>query len=465
VNQIDSYVGRPDPCTIHEAADALNTGSISSQELCQQLIQRHEEIDDKIHAFLHLEKENILIQAAASDKRRSCGENFSRLDGIPVAVKDNISVRDQVCGCASRLLENYRAAYDATVVKKMEEAGIICFGRTNMDEYAMGSSTENSAYTPTRNPWNIDRVPGLKPTYGRVSRFGLVAFASSLDQIGPITRDVKDAALLLDLIGGHDPKDSTSLHTTYDPIEDSLDSFEIENLRIGVPREFFDVAGLSTEVRQMVEKAISAYQSAGCEIIEVSLPNIRYAVASYYIIATAEASSNLARFDGIRYGNRYRDNADLLETYCMTRELGFGPEVKRRIILGTYVLSSGYYDAYYLRAQKMRTLIRKDLSAALEQCDVLLGPVSPTTAFRSGSVTDPLKMYLSDIYTIPVNLSGICAISIPAGFDSEGLPIGVQLIGAAMQEKSILQAGYWFTQQDPSTLSSSSDGPSTGELI
>ncbi len=391
------------------------------------------------------------------------------------------------CRCASKLLAPYNATYDATVVERLKAQGFIPFGRANMDEYAMGSSTENSAFGVTSNPWDTNHVPGgssggsaaivasgqvpaalgsdtggsirqpasfcgvvgLKPTYGRVSRFGLVAFASSLDQIGPLGHSVADCATLLDAIAGHDVRDCTSLEGSQSALSGSIDELPA-GARVGVPTEFFEVEGLQDEVRAAIEQTKAALADAGCELVDISLPRTRYAVAAYYIIATAEASSNLARFDGIRYGARDHDADSLIDTYFQTREQGFGDEVKRRIMLGTYVLSSGYYDAYYLRAQKVRTLIRQDYLNALSTCDAILAPVSPTTAFAKGQMTDPLQVYLSDIYTIPVNLAGICGLSVPVGRDRAGLPIGAQLIGGPLQEQKLLQIASAVERAFPS---------------
>ncbi len=476
------FVSKTDPGTIHEASDALETGQISSVELCQNLIRRYDDVDDNINGFLSLDASQVLEDANASDASRKNGTQLSRYDGIPIAIKDNLSVKGQTCGCASKILEGFKSPYNATVINNLQKNGVICFGRTNMDEFAMGSTTEFSAYKKTSNPWDISRVPGgssggsaavvssgqalaalgsdtggsirqpasfcgvvgLKPTYGRVSRYGLVAFASSLDQIGPITRDVEDAAILLELISGRDELDSTSLPNSNFNHNDVGNDFDISSVRIGIPKEFREVEGLSPEVNDAFEKSISVFKSRGCDIVDVNLPNIAYAVSSYYIIATAEASSNLSRFDGIRYGNRIDRTSDLLDIYLDTRENGFREEVKRRILLGTYVLSSGYYDAYYLRAQKMRTLIREDFSNAFRSCDLMLSPVSPISAYPFGSISDPLQVYLSDIYTIPVNLAGNCAVSIPASFDGDGMPIGIQLIGNSMDEIKLLQAARWF---------------------
>lgn len=478
------FVWRPQPATLHEAADALERGEVSAETLCEQLLARHREVDGTIHAFLHLDADKVMNEAVAADQRRAEKKARSRFDGLSVAVKDNFAVVGEPCTCASRILEKYTATYDATVVERLRTQGIGCFGRTNMDEFAMGSTTESSAYGPTRNPAAPEHVPGgssggsaaavasgqamaalgsdtggsirqpagfcgivgLKPTYGRISRYGLVAYASSLDQIGVLTADVRDAALLLDMIGGQDPADCTSLPVPCGGFEASLDSFEVKGLTIGVPREFLDVDGLAPEVRAAVESARTAFEQAGARCVEVSLPRIPAAVACYYVIATAEASSNLARFDGIRYGNRVATD-ELLDLYTQTRAQGFGQEVKRRIILGTYVLSSGYYDAYYLRAQKVRTLIRNDFSAAFKTCDLLLGPVAPTPALPLGAKSTPLEMYLSDIYTIPVNLAGICAVSVPRTVTAAGLPVGIQLFADTLQEQRLLQSANWLLEK------------------
>jgi aspartyl-tRNA(Asn)/glutamyl-tRNA(Gln) amidotransferase subunit A len=472
-----SLAQTPRPGSVHEAADALASGATTSHALCLHFLERHDAVDDDIGAFVSLDRDAIFAAADAADSRRHAG-HATRFEGIPIVVKDNIAVTGQPLSCASKILAPVTSTYDAHVVQELKAAGFIPFGRANMDEFAMGSSTENSAMRLTRNPHNTDHVPGgssggsaaavasgqalvalgsdtggsirqpasfcgvvgMKPTYGRVSRFGLVAFASSLDQIGPVTHDVRDAGLILDVIGGHDKRDCTSLDTPCRGFEAAAQNADFADLRVGVPREFFDVEGLEPEIRAATERAIDVYRDAGCKIVDVSLPNLRYAVATYYVIATAEASSNLARFDGIRYGDRYQDTDDLMEAYFESRARGFGREVKRRIMLGTYVLSSGYYDAYYLRAQKVRTLIRQDYLNALEKCDVLISPVSPTTAFGIGAMSDPLQMYLSDIYTIPINLAGNCAISVPVGADSAGLPIGAQLIAAPLQEATLLRA-------------------------
>ncbi len=467
--------------TLHEAAALLSRGEVTARALCTALLERRQRLDGAVRAFVHGDADAVLSAAAAADARRRAGAALGRLDGLPIAIKDNLSVAGQPCGCASRMLAGYTAVYDATVVERLRAAGMIPDGRTNMDEFAMGSSTENSAVQRTANPWNAAHVPGgssggsaaavsarlalaalgsdtggsirqpagfcgvvgLKPTYGRVSRYGLVAYASSLDQVGPITRDVRDAALLMDILAGPDRRDATTLADPAGGFEAALDGASARGLRVGMPREYFDVEGLSSEVRQAVEGAAERLRDQGATVVGVSLPRTGYAIASYYIIATAEASANLARFDSIRYGHRDRqaESEGLLEMYCQSRAAGFGPEVKRRIILGTYVLSSGYYDAYYRRAQQVRALIRDDFTRAFQDCDVILSPVAPTTAFRAGAMTSPLEMYLSDIYTISANLAGIPGLSLPCGQSSAGLPIGVQVLGPALGEAAVLRAG------------------------
>lgn len=480
----------PQPAlTIHAAADLLEQGETSSQQLCEAVLARIEAVDDKVKAFLHLDKSAILSSAQAADQRRREGRALGRFDGIPIAVKDNLAVAGQPCTCASRILEGYTSPYNATAIRKLLDQGFIPCGRTNLDEFAMGSSTENSACRSTANPWDLERVPGgssggsaaavaageavaalgsdtggsirqpasfcgvvgLKPTYGRVSRYGLVAFASSLDQIGPLTRDVRDAAILLGTIAGHDCLDSTCLQTPVADYESMLADASVDRLRIGVPEEFFEVEGLQPEVREAIENAGRRFEKLGAALIPVQLPHTGYAVATYYIIATAEASSNLARFDGIRYGARDAEASDLLATYRGTREKGFGLEVKRRIILGTYVLSSGYYDAYYNRAQKVRTLIRQDYTEAFERCDVIMSPASPFPAFKAGDITDPLTMYLADVYTISANLAGICGISLPCAMTTNGLPVGLQLLGPALGEHVLLRTAHAFEKQCPVT--------------
>nr|ADI21529.1 Asp-tRNAAsn/glu-tRNAGln amidotransferase A subunit and related amidases [uncultured verrucomicrobium HF0070_15G23] len=444
-------------------------------------MNRINSVDDKLNAFISYDVEDALAQADNADKARSEGEEGPLL-GVPVAIKDVIAVKNHPLSCASKILGNFESPYDATVIKKLREAGAIIFGRVNMDEFAMGSSTENSAFGPSRNPWDIDFTPGgssggsavavsadeciaslgsdtggsirqpaalcgcvgLKPSYGRVSRYGLVAFASSLDQIGSFTKDVKDAAIMLQVIAGSDDKDSTSVP---EPVPDytATLSGELKGMRIGLPREY-QVDGLDTEVKAATESAVAKLEELGAEVKEISLPHTEYAIATYYIIATAEASANLARFDGVRYGARI-NGKDPEEMNCKTRGAGFGDEVKRRIILGTYVLSSGYYDAYYLRAQKVRTLIRQDFLEAFEHVDLIATPTTPTPAFKIGEKTkDPLQMYLSDIFTISCNLAGLCGVSLPCGFSEKGLPIGLQLLGRPFGESDLLRAAHVYQE-------------------
>lgn len=478
--------------TFAEAANGLERKDFSCRELAQALINKKEAVDPKIHAFLQFNPEKILEAADASDARRAAGNQLSRLDGIPLALKDNMAAQGDTCTCASKILKNYISPYDATAVARLRDAGIILAGRTNMDEFAMGSTNENSSVEPVSNPWDIERVPGgssggsaaavaskqalaalgsdtggsirqpagfcgvvgLKPSYGRVSRYGLVAFASSLDQIGPITRDVRDSALLLDLIGGHDPLDSTSLPEPCGGFEKALAESEIKGLRVGLAKEYMELGGIDPEVKTTVEQAANKLREHGAEIVEVSLPHTEYAIGAYYIIATAEASANLARFDGVRYGYRNieNDKGSINELYRKSRAAGFGAEVKRRIILGTYVLSSGYHDAYYLRAQKVRTLIRNDFTSAFRECDVILTPTSPTPACKKGELATPLQMYLADIFTNPANLAGICGISLPAAFSENNLPIAVQMLAPPMAESKLLQAARIFEQINNLTI-------------
>ncbi len=457
--------------------ERLRRRELSAEELTRYFLERIERLDPKVKAYITVTPEEALAQAREADRRLSSGEDLPLL-GIPVAIKDNICTRGVRTTCASRILENFVPPYDATVVERLKAAGAVILGKTNLDEFAMGSSTENSAFFPTRNPWNLERVPGgssggsaaavsawlcagalgsdtggsirqpasfcgvvgFKPTYGRVSRYGLVAFASSLDQIGPLSRTVADAALLLQVIGGPDPRDSTSYP---EPQPDYLSELERspEGLRIGIPRECFS-EGLSEEVRRVLDGALQAVKDMGCEIKEVSLPHLEYALPAYYIIAPAEASSNLARYDGVKYGLRV-SGRDLMDMYKKTRSQGFGPEVKRRIMLGTYALSAGYYEAFYRKASQIRTLIIRDFEEAFSEVDLILMPASPTPAFRLGEKTDdPLQMYLSDIYTIPVNLAGLPGLSLPVGFTEEGLPVGVQIIGPQLADAPVLRLGH-----------------------
>lgn len=460
----------------------LRAGEIRSRDIVSAIRDRVEALNPALNAYVHRDWDAVLAEADRADLSLPLG-------GIPVAIKDVISVRGQPCTCASRILQGHRAIYDATVIQRLRRAGAIPAGRLNMDEFAMGSSNENSCYGPCRNPWDTSRAPGgssggsaaavaaglataalgsdtggsirqpaafcgcvgLKPTYGRVSRYGLVAFASSLDQIGPLTRTVEDAALILGAISGHDPADCTSVEAPVPDFTVPLGG-DVRGLRLGVPKEYF-IPGMDPRVEHAVRAAIDHLAREGAEIIDISLPHTEYAIASYYIIAPAEASSNLARFDGVRYGHRATGPTDMIDCYSRTRREGFGSEVKRRILLGTYVLSSGYYDAYYLRAQKVRTLIRRDFERAFESCDAILTPTAPSPAFRLGEkLNDPISMYLGDVFTIAVNMAGICGISVPCGFAGEGtgrLPIGLQIIGRPFDEETILRVAHHYEQTTP----------------
>jgi aspartyl-tRNA(Asn)/glutamyl-tRNA(Gln) amidotransferase subunit A len=466
--------------SITELSAALQARRISAVDLMQAVIARTQAVEGRVHAFNSYDVEDALAQARASDERRARGEARGPLDGIPIGLKDVIAVNGQPLTASSRMLQNFVSPYDATVTQRLRDAGAICWGRLNMDEFAMGSSTENSAFGPTANPYALDCVPGgssggsaaavaagetivslgsdtggsirqpasfcnvvgLKPTYGLVSRYGLIAFASSLDQIGPFGRSVEDTAIVLGAIAGHDPRDSTSWRADVPDYRAALQSRQ-GPWRIGIPREYFG-EGLDPEVAASVQAAVRFYEAQGCTVKDVSLPHTEYGIGVYYIIATAECSSNLARFDGIRYGHRSKDAKDAVEIYSKSRAEGFGAEVKRRIILGTYVLSSGYYDAYYLRAQKVRTLIRQDFLNAYRDVDVILTPTAPTPAFRRGAKADPLAMYLCDIYTIGVNLAGLPAVSVPCGFSADGRPIGMQLIGQPFGEAELLAMAHTY---------------------
>jgi aspartyl-tRNA(Asn)/glutamyl-tRNA(Gln) amidotransferase subunit A len=464
--------------TIEEAASLLARREVSAVELTQRALRRIEQVDSQVHAFLTPTPDVALLQAREADHRLACGEG-GPLTGIPMALKDILSTRGISTSCGSKILETYVPQYDAGVVERLQQAGCVLLGKTNMDEFAMGSSNENSAFGPVRNPWDLDRVPGgssggsaaavavgeamfalgtdtggsirqpaaltgtvgLKPTYGRVSRYGLVAFGSSLDQAGPITRSVRDAAQVLQTIAGHDPRDSTSLNL---PVPDYVSALDqgMRGLKLGVPKEYFG-GGMQAEVEAAIRTAISVYEELGAEIEEVSLPHTDYALSTYYIISTAEAMANLARYDGVRYGLSV-PGEDMWEMFGRTRDVGFGKEVKRRILLGTYALSAGFYEAYYLKAQKVRTLVRRDFEAAFSRVDALLAPTAPSVAFPIGAKTDdPLEMYLSDVYTVPINIAGICAISIPAGF-VQGLPVGLQIIGKPLGEETILRTAHAF---------------------
>lgn len=467
--------------TIHAAHHKLNRQEITSVELTRAILDRSDQLNPKLHAYLHLAGESALAQAQDADARRAKGEDTPLL-GIPLAIKDVICVKDLPATAGSKILEGFVPPYSATAVDRLRALGAVILGKTNTDEFAMGSSTENSAYGVTHNPWDLDRVPGgssggsaaavaadlclgafgsdtggsvrqpaamcgvvgIKPSYGRVSRYGLIAFASSLDQIGPFAKDVTDAAMLLSVIAGHDPLDSTSMNA---PVPDYAAHFrsDLKGVKVGVPKEFF-IDGMQPEVDQSIRQAIDVLKSLGADIREISLPHTDYGLPVYYLIAPAEASANLARFDGVRYGLRI-DRSELWQTYRTTRGQGFGPEVKRRIMLGTYALSAGYYDAYYLKAQKVRTLIKSDFDNAFNEVDVIACPTAPTTAFKIGEkADDPLQMYLSDVFTLNQNLAGICGISLPCGFDQRGLPIGLQINGPAFGEQKMLQAAYAFEQ-------------------
>ena len=470
--------------------EKLKSKEISSVELTQSYLDRITETDDAINAFITVCEKEALVAATEADRQIAAG-NTATLTGIPIALKDIFLTEGIRTTCASKILNNFIAPYDATSVAKLKKNGAVIIGKLNMDEFAMGSSNENSAVGPVKNPWDSSKVTGgssggsaaavaarqavatlgtdtggsirqpasycgvvgLKPTYGRVSRYGVIAYASSLDQVGPIARDVSDCATMLGAVAGYDPLDSTSIDRPVPDYQASLGG-DLKGLRIGLPKEYF-IDGLDPDIKSATEAAIETYRDLGAEIIDVSLPHTDYAVACYYLIATAEASSNLARYDGIRYGRRVDNGDGLIELYRQSRAAGFGAEVKRRIMLGTYALSSGYYDAYYLKAQKVRTLIRQDFLDAFAKVDTILTPVAPTPAFGLGEkMDDPLQMYLSDIFTIPVNLAGTCAMSLPCGMPKENLPIGMQLIGQPFAEEQILkvahayeQATEWHTQR------------------
>ena len=494
--------------TIHQAAGLLRRREITSVELTQAVLERIYAVDNAVRAYLSLMPEAALERAAAADCALAAADDPASLPallGIPLAIKDVILVEGAPTTCGSKMLEDFVSPFEATVIGKLRAAGAVLLGKTNTDEFAMGSSTENSAFVATRNPWDLSRVPGgssggsaaavaadeclaalgsdtggsvrqpaalcgvvgIKPTYGRVSRYGLTAFASSLDQIGCLTKDVTDAALLLHAIAGHDPLDSTSMDAPIPDYAAALglarsetgQSYEtsvalaglrpsqpLHGLRVGVPREYF-IDGMQPEVEQAVRAAIDALVSLGAELREISLPHTQYALPVYYLIAPAEASANLARYDGVRYGLRHPDAQTMWEGFKLSRGAGFGPEVKRRIMLGAYALSAGYYDAYYLKAQQVRTLLKRDFDLAFQQVDVIAAPVSPTTAFRVGEkADDPMSMYLADVFTLSLNLAGNCGLSVPCGFDLQGLPIGLQLIGPAFGEAAILRAAYAYEQ-------------------
>ena len=468
--------------TLAELRIGLDKRELSAVEITKAYLERIAATNPGINTFITICNETALEEAEAADRLIAAGR-VSPLTGVPIAAKDIFNTAGLRTTCGSHILDNYVSPYDATAISRIKKQNAVIIGKLNMDEFAMGSSNENSAFGPVRNPWDTDCVPGgssggsaasvaarltaaalgtdtggsirqpashcsvvgLKPTYGRVSRYGVVAYASSLDQVGPVTRDVRDCALLLQAIAGYDPSDSTSVDTPVPDYQAVLDG-DLGGVRIGLPKEYF-IDGLDADVRRSVEQAVATYRDLGAEIIEVSLPHTSYAVACYYLIATAEASSNLARYDGVRFGLRAEGAENLIDMYMQSRAAGFGAEVKRRIMLGTYALSSGYYDAYYLKAQKVRTLIRQDFLGAFDKVDTLLTPVAPTPAFAIGEkVNDPLQMYLSDIYTIPVNLAGTCAMSLPCGFSAAGLPIGMQLIGKPFDEATVLHTAHAFEQ-------------------
>ena len=470
--------------TVHELVEKLKENELTSEEITKAYIDRINDKEKDVGAFVTLTTDDAEKKASEIDNQRKENKETPQFAGIPIGIKDNLCTKGVKTTCSSKMLENFVSPYDATVVEKLNKEGIISLGKLNMDEFAMGSSTENSAIKITHNPWNLNRVPGgssggsaaavagdlvpwalgsdtggsirepaafcgvvgLKPTYGLVSRYGLVAFASSLDQVGPITKDVKDNAMLLNIIAGHDEKDSTSYDIEKKDYTKNLEK-DIKGMKIGVPKEFFG-EGINIEVKEQLNKAIETYKKLGAIVEETSLDVAQYSLAAYYIIACAEASSNLGRFDGIRYGYRAKDYTNLKELYVNSRTEGFGDEVKRRIILGTYVLSSGYYDAYYKKAQKVRTYVKNEFDKAFQKYDVLLTPVSPNTAFKIGEkCNNPMEMYLADICTVSINIAGVPAISLPCGVDKEGMPVGMQLIGNRFEEEKILNVAYKFEQE------------------
>ena len=461
--------------TIHELQEKIRQGEVTSTAIVNSVFDRIDAVEERVHAYITLMRESALEEARKADEQIRAGE-VKALTGIPVALKDIYCTRGVRTTCGSRILDNFIPPYDATVIVRLREAGAVFTGKTNMDEFAMGSSTENSYYGATRNPWDLERIPGgssggsaaavaadeciaalgsdtggsirqpaalcgvvgMKPTYGRVSRFGLIAFASSLDQIGPFTKDVEDCAILLNAIAGYDPRESTSVPVEVPDYRNFLNR-DIEGWTVGIPKEYF-IEGIDPEVRAAIEKAVKTVEGLGARCKEISLPHTEYCLAVYYIIAPAEASSNLARYDGVRYGFRASESRDLLDMYKKTRSAGFGAEVKRRIMIGTYALSSGYYDAYFKKASQVRGLIKRDFEEALKGCDVILTPTTPTPAFKIGEKTDdPMHMYLSDIFTISTNLAGIPGISLPCGYTQSGLPIGVQFLAGHFEEGKLLQ--------------------------
>jgi aspartyl-tRNA(Asn)/glutamyl-tRNA(Gln) amidotransferase subunit A len=471
--------------SLQEINELLLSRKISSEELTRAYLKRIQRLDPQIKAYVTVSEELAIEQTQDADQRIKMGEGLTPLTGIPYSAKDSISTRGVNTTCSSKILENYKPFYDSTAIKKLKSSGAVLLGKTNMDEFGMGSSTENSGFFTTRNPWNFDYVPGgssggsaaavaaglapfslgedtggsvrmpasfcgitgLKTTYGRVSRYGLIALVSSFDTIGPMARSVYDVALVLETIAGHDPKDSTSRVEPIQTYSEILKKTEnLRGLRIGIPKEYF-VEGLDSEVDAALRKAIKQIEGLGAEVVEVSLPHTQYAIPVYYLILFAEASSNLAKYDGVRFGLSERNVESLMDVYVQTREKGFGAETKRRIMLGTFALSAGYYDAYYLKAQKVRTLIRQDFEKAFETCDALITPVAPTTAFRIGEkITNPLDMYLSDVFVVASNLAGIPALSVPCGI-SNGLPIGMQIMGPHLSEERLLRIGHMYQSQ------------------
>ncbi len=468
--------------TIHELHNLISRGEVTSREVTESILERITSVEKRINAYITVTSDLAIEQAKQADEQIRQGK-CGFLTGIPLAVKDILCMKGVRTTCGSRILENFVAPYDATVIKRLKEEGAVFLGRTNMDEFAMGASTETSYFGPTRNPWNQERIPGgssggsaaavaadeciaalgtdtggsirqpaaccglvgLKPTYGRVSRYGLIAFASSLDQVGPMTKDVRDAAILMNGICGYDRFDSTSVEVTVPDYTQVLGQ-DVGGMKVGIPREYFG-KGLDAEVEQAVREAVKVLNGLQMEVMEISLPHTEYAVATYYLIAPAEASSNLARYDGVKYGFRNGAENGLLDMYKRTRSEGFGIEVKRRIMLGTYALSAGYYDAYYKKASQVRTLIRRDFESAFRKCDVILTPTYPTSAFKIGEkINDPLTLYLSDVFTIPANLAGIPGISLPCGFTSEGMPVGLQILSDSFQEEKLLQVAAAYEQ-------------------
>jgi len=469
--------------TIHQLHGKLIRKEVSAIEVTQALVDRIGRVDDRIHTYLSLTAEDALRQARRADQMIAKGKRLFELTGIPLAIKDILCTQGVRTTCGSGILMNYVPPYDATVIQRLKAQEAVFLGKTNMDEFAMGSSTENSHFGPTKNPWSLDRVPGgssggsaaavaadvciaalgsdtggsirqpasfcgivgIKPTYGRVSRYGLVAFASSLDQVGPLAKDVEDCTILMNAICGYDPRDSTSVNVEVPDFKRALVR-DVQGMRIGIPKDYF-IEGMDADVERAIENSIALFEEWGARCHEISLPHTDYALAAYYIICTAEASSNLARYDGVRYGHRGEEYKGVVDMYRKTRTQGFGSEVKRRIMLGTYALSAGYYEAYYKKAAQVRTLVKQEFDEAFKDTDIILTPISPTPAFRIGEKTaDPLQMYLMDVFTIPVNMAGIPGISIPCGFSRQGLPIGLQLLGRHFGEETIIRAAYTFEQ-------------------